>query len=89
MTKIVIDSAIPFVKGVFEPYAEVVYADSDKFNRELIADADALILRTRTKCGAELLEGSAVKIIATTTTGPELCLFGFVRGGFAKGYKAH
>jgi erythronate-4-phosphate dehydrogenase len=32
-------------------------------------DADALIVRTRTKCNADLLEGSKVKFIATATIG--------------------
>lgn len=93
MIKIVIDKATPFVRGVFEPYAEVVYADSDKFDRGLIADADALILRTRTKCGEELLDGSSVKIIATTTTGTEnidydYCLSKGIYVRSAKGYNA-
>jgi erythronate-4-phosphate dehydrogenase len=32
-------------------------------------DADALLIRTRTKCNASLLEGTAVKFIATATIG--------------------
>ena len=32
-------------------------------------DADALIIRTRTRCNRELLEGSKVKFIATATIG--------------------
>lgn len=67
--KIVIDHAIPFVEGVFEPYAEVVYKDGPLISKEDLIDADALLIRTRTKCDADLLEGTAVKIIATTTAG--------------------
>ncbi len=34
-----------------------------------VRDADALIVRTRTRCDAALLEGSSVKLIATATIG--------------------
>lgn len=69
LMKVVIDRAIPFIKGVLEPFAEVVYADGINFSREIVADADALIIRTRTKCNAALLECSKVRIIATATIG--------------------
>ena len=67
--KIVIDETIPFVKGVFEPFAEVVYKEGGCICREDLIDAEALVIRTRTRCNAELLDGTAVKIIATATTG--------------------
>ena len=67
--KIVIDSAITFIAGVLEPYAEVVYLSGDSFTSELVADASALVVRTRTRCNRELLEGSKVEAIATATIG--------------------
>ena len=67
--KIVADKYIPFLEGVFEPYAEVVYKDGMEICREDVVDADALIIRTRTKCNASLLEGSKVRMIATATLG--------------------
>ncbi|MFI3286075.1 MAG: 4-phosphoerythronate dehydrogenase [Rikenellaceae bacterium] len=67
--KIVIDSAIPFIKGVFEPYCQVEYLDGKEFNNNSIADATALIIRTRTHCSKELLEGTSVRHIATATIG--------------------
>ncbi|MFI3258500.1 MAG: 4-phosphoerythronate dehydrogenase [Rikenellaceae bacterium] len=67
--KIIIDSAIPFIESVFEPYAEVVYANGGSFTPSLVCDADVLIIRTRTRCDAELLEGSKVRLIATATIG--------------------
>lgn len=69
--RIVIDRTIPFMEGVFEPYAEVVYKDGPGIVREDILDADALIIRTRTKCDAHTLKGSRLKIIATVTSGTE------------------
>lgn len=69
--KIVIDNAIPFIRGVFEPYADVVYEQADLIGPETVRDADALIVRTRTKIDAALLEGSSVKIVATATIGTD------------------
>ena len=67
--KIVADTNIPFLKGVFEPYGEVVYKDGRAIGREDCLDADVLIIRTRTRCDAAMLEGTRVKVIATATIG--------------------
>ena len=67
--KIVCDNKIPFLRGVLEPYAEVVYLPGKETTPEVVRDADAIITRTRTKCDAALLEGSSVKVIATATIG--------------------
>lgn len=67
--KVIIDRAIPFLQGVLEPFAEVVYLDGKAFSNEAVREADALIIRTRTKCDQALLEGSKVQFIATATIG--------------------
>ncbi len=67
--KIVIDSAIPFIKGIFEPYCLVEYIDGKSFSNKSIEDASALIIRTRTRCDSSLLENTAVRHIATATIG--------------------
>lgn len=67
--KIVVDDNIPFIKGRLEPFADIVYADQFGFTPELVRDARAMIIRTRTRCDAALLESSAVEIIATATIG--------------------
>ena len=67
--KVVVDSAIPYLRGVLEPYFEVVYRAGEAFVASDVADADALIVRTRTKCNANLLQGSRVRLIATATIG--------------------
>ena len=69
--KIVADAHIPFLEGVFEPYAEVVYKPGPEIVREDCLDADVLITRTRTRCNAELLEGTSVKLISTATIGTD------------------
>ena len=67
--KIVCDDKIPFLRGVLEPFAEVVYLPGKQTTPEVVRDADAVITRTRTKCDAALLAGSRVKVIATATIG--------------------
>ena len=67
--RVLIDKAIPFLQGVLEPFAEVEYLDSKAFTKEAVASADALIIRTRTHCNKELLDGSRVQFIATATIG--------------------
>lgn len=67
--KIVIDADIPFIRGRLEPWADTLYVDQFGFTPENVADAEAMIIRTRTRCDRALLEGSAVKLIATATIG--------------------
>ena len=67
--KIVCDDKIPFLRGVFEPYAEVVYLPGAAISAADVRDADAIVTRTRTRCGRALLEGSSVRAIASATIG--------------------
>jgi len=67
--KFVIDDKIPYIKGVLEPYAEVVYLPGDSISKQDVQDADGLIVRTRTLCDATLLKGSRIRFIATATIG--------------------
>ena len=68
--KVIVDNKIPYIEGIIEKIAdEVVYLPGGGFTKELVKDADALIVRTRTHCNRELLEGSQVKFIATATIG--------------------
>ena len=67
--KVICDSDIPFLKGALEPHCEVVYARGSEICRDMVKDADALVIRTRTRCDANLLEGSKVRFIATATIG--------------------
>ena len=67
--KIVVDSSVPFLNGVFEPWFDVEYLRGDRISAEDLRDADALVVRTRTRCNAGLLAGSKVSIIATATIG--------------------
>ncbi len=69
--KIVADIDIPFLEGVLEPYAEVVYKKGVDISRDDVIDADVVMTRTRTRCDAALLEGSSVSLISTATIGTD------------------
>jgi len=67
--KIVADNKIPFLKGVLEPFADVEYIPGMQIAHEHVKDADALLIRTRTKCNATLLDNTSIKFIGTATIG--------------------
>ncbi len=69
MMKIVADDKIPFLKGVLEPFADVIYLPGKEIDNKILKDADALITRTRTRCNAALLKNTGLKFIGTATIG--------------------
>lgn len=68
---VVADSAIPFLQGVLEPFADVRYKPGAEIRSADVRDADALLVRTRTCVDSSLLEGSRVKFVATATIGTD------------------
>ena len=66
---ILIDNKIPFIKGALDDVAELRYLNGSDFRKEDVKDAEALIIRTRTICNADLLRNSRLKFIATATIG--------------------
>jgi erythronate-4-phosphate dehydrogenase len=66
---IVADNKIPFLQGVLEPWAKVRYLKGSEIDRADLKGADALLIRTRTKCDELLLKDTPVKFIATATIG--------------------
>lgn len=68
--KIVIDDKIPYIREKLDMVAsEVVCLPGGKISAADVRDADALIVRTRTRCDAQLLRGSNVQFVATATIG--------------------
>jgi erythronate-4-phosphate dehydrogenase len=67
--RIIADDKIPFLNGILEPYAEVVYLSGKRITNKVLKDADALLIRTRTKCTPSLLKGTSLKFIGTATIG--------------------
>ncbi len=70
--KVIIDNKIPFIQGRLEREGvEVVYSDPAAITPETVKDADALIVRTRTRCDRNLLEKSSVGLVVTATIGTD------------------
>ena len=69
MKRVVADSHIPHLRGLLEPYAQVDYRE--RITAADVRTADALLVRTRTRCDAALLDGSQVQFIGTATIGTD------------------
>ncbi|MGM0667215.1 MAG: 4-phosphoerythronate dehydrogenase [Bacteroidota bacterium] len=69
--KIIADKNIPFIKGVLEPWADVEYHEGSRIGKDTLAGADALIVRTRTRCDKSLLQGTGIQFIGTATIGTD------------------
>lgn len=69
--KIVADRNIPFIDTAISGLGETIYLPGDKITSEVVADADILLTRTRTRCNAALLDGSRISFIGTATIGTD------------------
>ena len=68
--KIIVDDKIPYIREKLAELAdEVVYLGGAKIGPADVRDADALIVRTRTRCDEQLLKDSRVQLVATATIG--------------------
>lgn len=68
--KIVIDEKIPYLRDALRNLGyDVVAKPGTCIHHSDVADAEALFVRTRTKCDAGLLAGSSVRFIGTATIG--------------------
>lgn len=68
---IVVEKNIPYIKGLLEPYGSVEYLGAGEIGPDQVKDADALFVRTRTRCDAALLGGSKCGFVATATIGTD------------------
>lgn len=72
LPKVIIESHIPFVPdGFMDGIADIRLLAPEDMTKEAVRDAVALIVRTRTRCDSALLDGSAVKLVATATIGTD------------------
>jgi erythronate-4-phosphate dehydrogenase len=81
--RIVVDKDIPFLDGVLGTLAksggeageagviDMVALKGDAIDPNDVRDADALLVRTRTRCNSALLTGSKVRFIGTATVGAD------------------
>lgn len=68
--KLVAESHVPYIDAL-GAVADIRRLGPAEFTPESIAGADALIVRTRTRCDAALLEGSDVRFVGTATIGTD------------------
>jgi len=66
--KIIVDQNIPYLEALAD-VADVTRAPAESIDARMVRDADALVVRTRTRCDAALLDGSRVRFIGSATIG--------------------
>lgn len=66
----IIERNVPFMDAL-EAVADVKYLPYGEITPMAVADARALVVRTRNRCDASLLEGSDVTLVATATIGTD------------------
>lgn len=59
--QLIIDSKIPYIRGYAEQLGQCTYLPGADISADDVRNADALIIRTRTHCNQQLLQGSSVK----------------------------
>ena len=67
--KLVIDDKIPYIREAAALLGEATYLPGAQICASDVREADALIVRTRTRIDRALLEGSRVQFVATATIG--------------------
>lgn len=74
---VIVDRDIPYISGVLEPYASVRYLVGSEIRPSDLHDANALLVRSRTRCDELLLKDSPVEFIGTATVGTDHIDFDF------------
>ena len=78
--RIVIDDKIPYIRETISSLTDdAVYLRGSEIGPEDVRRADALIVRTRTRCDERLLRSSSVKFVATATIGFDHIDTGYMR----------
>lgn len=68
--KIIVDDKIPYIREALSRITrDTLYIKGADITADDVRDADALIVRTRTRCDERLLGGSKVRFVATATIG--------------------
>jgi erythronate-4-phosphate dehydrogenase len=67
--KIIADENIPFVAECFSSIGDVETVSGRDMTPNVVADADALIVRSITRVNVDLLDGSKVRFVGTATIG--------------------
>ncbi len=67
--KIIADRAILFLQELFTAIGELKTLPSNKLTKENIKNNDVLLIRSVTRAGKDLLEGTNIKIVGSMTSG--------------------
>jgi erythronate-4-phosphate dehydrogenase len=68
---IIVDSKNPFLAEALAPFADVRALTTPEITRETLIGADAVIVRSETKIGPSLLDGTRVQFVGTATIGTD------------------
>lgn len=71
MLRIVADENIPLAREAFAAFGDVELIAGRQIDAHSVADADALIVRSVTRVGDALLDGSRVRFVGTATIGTD------------------
>ncbi len=70
--EIIIENHIPYIHGVLEQCGHTVsYLAPEQITPQSVSNADAIVIRTRTRADEALLDGSRVKHVVTATIGTD------------------
>jgi erythronate-4-phosphate dehydrogenase len=69
--RIVVDSKNPYLAEALKDVAEVQPLGTSAITREVLLHADAVVVRSETKVGPALLDGTPVKFVGTATIGTD------------------
>jgi erythronate-4-phosphate dehydrogenase len=69
MLKIVVNKNTPLIIETLSHLGNIIALDTTEVTRDTVRDADILIVRSETKVDKNLLEGSSVRFVGTTTIG--------------------
>lgn len=68
---IVVDQHIPFAADIFSEIGQVRAVSGHEIDQSVIADADAIVIRSITKVDKTLLSGTNVRFVGTATAGTD------------------
>lgn len=69
--KLVVDENISFAEEAFSNFGEIKLLNGRKIDNKILADADALIVRSITNVNEDLLKNTKVKFVGTATIGTD------------------
>lgn len=69
--KIVVDENMPHATKLFSAFGEVISVPGRPFDKSVLKDADALMVRSVTKVDQDLLNASPVQFVGTATAGTD------------------